>query len=65
MMEHAVAVVHATCDKRLTPSQVASFHGKIVVCLHEMFYSVSEARGMVPCRRGGVHGEPTAVGRRS
>lgn len=38
VMTAAVAVVHATCDKRLTCAQVIAFHGKICVCLNEMFF---------------------------
>ena len=37
-MDSAVACVAGTCDGLLTPRQVIDFHGKIVVCLHEMFY---------------------------
>lgn len=37
-MEYAVAVVDATCDKKLVPSHVLDFHGKICVCISECFY---------------------------
>jgi hypothetical protein len=34
----AVAVLSATCEEELpTASRIASFYGKIVVCLHEAF----------------------------
>ena len=37
-MDHAIAVVTATCDGTLTPRRLSDFHGKVVVCLREMFY---------------------------
>lgn len=37
-MDAAVSVVTATCDKRLTSAQVVAFHGKVCVCLNEMFF---------------------------
>ena len=37
-LDYAVAVVDATCDNVLTASQLMSYHGKIAVCLREMFY---------------------------
>lgn len=38
-MDHAIAVVTATCDGTLTPRRLSDFHGKVVVCLREMFYA--------------------------
>ena len=38
-MDSAVAVVTATCDGSLTARRLTDFHGKVVVCLHEMFYA--------------------------
>lgn len=35
--ELAVALVRATCDGAPTPAQVLAFHGKLRVCVSEMF----------------------------
>ena len=37
-LDHVVAIVEATCDGRMSAAKVVDFHGKIVVCLDEMFY---------------------------
>ena len=37
-MDLVAAIVEATCDNRMSASKIVEFHGKIMVCLSEMFY---------------------------
>lgn len=38
-LELAARLVDAACDRALSAARVVEFHGKLVVCLHEMFTS--------------------------
>lgn len=37
-MDYCIACVRETCDRSLNPEKVLSFHGKVRVCLNEMFF---------------------------
>jgi hypothetical protein len=38
-MDFCVTCVKETCDRSLTPDKVLAFHGKVRVCLNEMFFA--------------------------
>lgn len=37
VLDYFVEVVTGTCDGRLTAAQILAFHGKVCVCVNEMF----------------------------
>jgi hypothetical protein len=39
-LPNLLAVIQAVCEERVTPSQMVSFHGKVIQCLHEAYPQV-------------------------
>lgn len=41
VMDTVIRVVDEACDRKFNEAQIVKFHGKVCVCLQEVFYEVS------------------------